>query len=448
MPGLSLTNDDGLEMVDGDGVGADDGCVECCENSCATVTKWVACSQNTATQGCANDPVVVWVCSDDTLCSGGGQRIKWRNRCYAPSIPAVVVPIGNLNPGDVLLSNRGGSDPDFNYSCRASCLDPSCTECRTYLRCSPCAGRSGVGTPPLAYILRTIVGSCCGIAGNAANAQGGIFCYTVGPGADGVREDQLPPGAVLFDGPVACGFDCCDTQCANNGGCGGRINGPVFDCTSGQGIPISCCCPRDWLLEVEYFFSQTVRIPTAPGTYSVLEAEGNGAMEFVNSTRQGPPAMIRHHRRNFFPGGVVESFYEVPAPEWRCARDLTNISDVVVDSLAPDFVCPYLLPPGTDITVDYATVVVSCTAAIVRGSWKVWGPAGQGVGEPQRETVLEVRFKVTPRDVCGSNCGGNVSSQAFRRRGSKTPVIVSTDQQVSDGVLPSGAPAAGLFFRG
>lgn len=426
-------------------------CGECCGGDCLTVSKWEACGQNQTTAPCSNDPTQVWICTGIGCGSG---VVKWRNRCYRPAFPAVEIPIGNLNEGDILLSNRGGSDPDFNFTCLPSCNDPGCTECRTYLRCSPCGGdgfrTDGMpvsGGPPPAYIRRELV-TCCGLAGNASNANGTGFCFTVGPGADAIREDQLPPGAAILTGPVVCNLDCCDSICAGAaGGCGGRATWPVYECSTGAEIIKNCCCPRTFLVAGEYHFSQTVRIPSVPGTYSTLTADGSWEREYQDGGPLGGAPTIQHHRVNYSNNvPVLDEHYGVPVPEWVCGREL---GFPVVDYLSPDFVCPYQLPPESEIVVEFAVVLVGCNTAAARGSWKVWGPGGPGAGQPQRETTFEVRFTITARDPCGTNCGMNTATLAARaRRGSKTPVLVSTGQPVQDGALPNGAPAAGLFFRG
>lgn len=403
-----------ISSGDGKSLATKSGCGGCCGGGpCQTVQKFVACPTTPSTEPCANGPTVVWVCIPGVLCGGGA--IKWRNRCYTPASPAEIIPVGNLNPGDILLRNGNGSDPEFNYYCLASCLDPACTQCRQYLRCSVCAGPgvgSGGGSPPEVYIRRELV-NCCGLAGGASNPQGTAWCYTVSPASQGVREDQLPPGAVILDGPVACGFDCCDCAFQN---CGGRFNGTVTECSDGSQSPLSCCCPRAWGEIGEYRFHQIVRTPGLPQVYSTLDATGFWNREYVNASPVGPTPTIPHTLTNYFPGGSSVSNYDVPVPHWECGQDPGWL---VVDYQSPDAKCPWQIAQecggtwdgttctgldGSRYVVEFAIVRVGCNALFMQGSWKFYDGTGNPI--PQRETTVLIRFLLTARDPCGSNCSG------------------------------------------
>jgi len=371
----------------------------CCSGSqeCQIVRKYVACALTPATEPCAAGSTTVWLCTPP-LCDG--LAVKWGNRCYTPAIPLEEVPRANLTPSDIVLRPNGG-DPAYNYYCLPSCQDPGCTECRTYLRCSPCGDSDpphGPGQPPPVYINRELV-TCCGLVGRYANSLGTIWCFTVDPGADGVREDALPPGTQLATQAPICGLDCCD--CGST--CGGRAPVTIRDCATGVETNITCCCPSSYTVEVTYRLNQTVySVPIASGNYATFTANATFSFTVINGVLQGAPPTIRHTKRDYSNGVLVNTIISDPL----AIRPVCGFNPAwaLSDSIGLLPVCPVDNLPGSGVQINLAVTQLSCNSGMAQADVAAYFDPASTL--PSQTTTFFYSYRITAIDPCGSNCGG------------------------------------------
>lgn len=433
-------------------------CGECC-GVCAVVARWVACGVSAEDAPCAVDPDVVWLCVGAGC--GGENRVKWRNRCYRPADPAVTKPVQDLTSEEILLSSTG--PVEFRYTCLPSCEHPDCTECELFLRCVPCADSRAGGPPENVFIPSRLV-TCCGIAGGAANAQGQAFCFTAEPGGQTLTAANLPAGAIILDGPVRCGTDCCDCTYVT---CGGRATGSFTSCATGQLEPYSCCCPRSFTLGVRYQFRQVIRTPGQQATeYVTLEATGEYSIEFVEGNQVGPTPTIHHVQTTVGSGVTSVTEFDAPGPRWQCGQEAGWSS--IASYLRYVFFCPDELRQncggtfnlnecdnydgaGSRLVIDNAFLKSRCNGSVVTGQWTEYDGPQYGSLLPRSETRVFITFTITAHDPCGSNCGGTVGIgvlAARARRGLKGPVVIVSEKPVSEGMMPDGTAAALHFMRG
>ncbi len=439
MSGLALIDDDGFEKVDGDGLGVDDSCAaECCGGACAMVGKYVACPPIPGAD-CSNDPLSVWVCLP-AGCEGGA--IHWRNRCYRRASPPEEIPRANLNADDIVL-HQGAGDNAFAYDCLDGCADLRCTVCFTYLRCSPCGApvAPGPGEPPMVYIARTRV-TRCGLVGRFANAQGTQWCFTVGPDADAVGENGVPPGSQFATTDPLAGRDCCD--CGAN--CGNKVIVSTRSCADGSYTRMPCCCPGAFTVTVRYRLRQVVfSVPMASQNYSTFEADATYSFTFKNGNYIQPLPTIRHTKKDYSLGVLVNTIIsDVPAPLPFCGSEPNwQVADYIVNH----FVCPVDAGNAPGLVINLAVASKTCNSGTAQGDWAVFADPNSPLAS--QTTTFFFSYSVQAIDPCGTNCrsSGNALATPVAPAGSRA-VKIATGMAVSDGALPDGRSAARLFMRG